>query len=251
MTDAVSLAGKVALVTGGSRGIGRRIVEDLAAAGAQVGFTYLASAEKAEALAEEIRARGGTAQAWQCDSRDPDSVQATVKDIGQELGSVELLVNNAGVTRDKLLVMMKEEDWREVVDTDLTGVYHFCRAVVFGMSKEKRGRIVNVGSVSGLIGNKGQVNYSAAKAGVIGLTKALAKEVARSGITVNVVAPGYIETEMIGAMPEKTLDELKSRIPMRRFGTAEEVSKLVCYLLEDHAGYITGQTFTISGGLAI
>jgi 3-oxoacyl-[acyl-carrier protein] reductase len=160
-------------------------------------------------------------------------------------------VNNAGITRDRSLVMMRPRDWHDVIDVDLSGVFNFCKSVIFSMSKRKSGKIVNVGSISGIVGNRGQVNYSAAKAGVIGLTKALAKETARLGITVNVVAPGYIETEMTERISEKTRHKMLEAIPMGRFGTTQDVSALVCFLLGESAGYVTGQVFTVDGGLAI
>lgn len=241
----MSLQGRTILVTGGSRGIGRAIVQHLAAQGAQVAFTYLSRAAAAEALAAPNVA------AFPCDGRVLEAVQATVKQVAERFGPIYGLVNNAGITRDQLLVMMKPEEWRDVLETNLTGTYHFCRAVAFGMVKRKTGRIVNLGSVSGLIGNKGQVNYAATKAGLIGLSKALAKEVAAQGVTVNVVAPGYIETEMTAAIPEKTREELRKSVPVGRFGTVHEVAELVRYLLDEDAGYVTGQVFTIDGGLAI
>lgn len=247
----MSLEGKTILVTGGSRGIGAEIVRSLAAAKAQVAFTYQQNEAAAVALANGLTHEGSKVIAIRCDSRDLKAARATVEQVSKTLGPISGLVNNAGITRDKPFVMMSEEEWKEVIDTDLTGVFNFCRAVVFSMIKKKTGKIVNIGSVSGIIGNKGQVNYSAAKAGVIGLTKALAKETASYGITVNVVAPGYIDTEMVRSLPEETLKQAIGYIPAGRLGTSQEVASLVRYLLTDDASYITGQVFTVAGGLAI
>ncbi len=247
----MTLEGKTVLVSGGSRGIGAEIVRAVAAAKGKVAFTYQQSEAAAQALARELSDAGSQVIAVRCDSRDLKAARATVEQVTKSLGSISGLVNNAGITRDKPFVMMSEEEWKDVIDTDLTGVFNFCRAVVFSMMKKKAGKIVNIGSVSGIIGNRGQVNYSAAKAGVIGLTKALAKETAQYGITVNVIAPGYIDTDMVRRLHEETLNEAIGYIPAGRLGTAQEVASLVCYLLTDDASYITGQVFTIAGGLAI
>jgi 3-oxoacyl-[acyl-carrier protein] reductase len=239
------------LVTGGSRGIGRAIVRLLAQAGRSVAFTYRENRQAAEQLVDELSPSHPRIAALRCDSRDLDAVRATVKEVADRFGPIYGLVNNAGITRDRALVMMTAEQWQEVIDVDLSGVFNFCKSVIFGMSKRRSGRIVNIGSVSGVIGNRGQVNYSAAKAGVIGLSKALAKETASLGVTVNVVAPGYIDTEMLHNLPAETRRGLAEHIPMGRLGTAEEVASLVCYLLGADSGYITGQVFLVDGGIAI
>jgi len=246
-----TLEGRTVLVAGGSRGIGAEIVRSLAATKAQIAFTYQQSEAAAHTLVKELSGAGSRVIAFRCDSRDLKAVRSTVEQVTKTLGPISGLVNNAGITRDKPFFMMTEEEWKDVIDTDLTGVFNFCRAVVFSMMKRKAGKIVNIGSVSGIIGNRGQVNYSAAKAGVIGLTKALAKETAQYGITVNVVAPGYIDTDMVRSLSEETLDTAISNIPAGRLGTSQEVASLVRYLLTDDAAYITGQAFTIAGGLAI
>jgi 3-oxoacyl-[acyl-carrier protein] reductase len=247
----MNFEGKTLLVTGGSRGIGCEIVRALARVKARVAFTFHQREDAAKALVEELSQSNSDILAIRCDNRDPEAVRSTVEQVTGNFGPLDGLVNNAGITRDRPLFMMTHEEWHDVIDTDLTGIFSFCRAVIVSMSKKSSGKIVNIGSISGVIGNRGQVNYSAAKAGIIGLTKALAKETARFGVTANVVAPGYIDTEMIRRLPEKVRREILDQIPMGRFGTAREVASLVCYLLSDDAGYITGQVLTIAGGLAI
>jgi len=244
-----TLEGKTVLVSGGSRGIGAEIVRALVAAKANVAFTYQSNASAAEALVNELA--DAKASAFCCDSRDLKTVRATVDEVTAKLGPIFGLINNAGITRDRPLVMMSQEEWQDVIDTNLTGVFNFCRAVIFSMIKRKEGKIVTIGSVSGQIGNRGQTNYSAAKAGVIGFTKALAKETAQYGITVNVVSPGYIDTDMVRRLPEQTLAQAIEHIPAGRLGTGQEVASFVRYLLSDDASYITGQVLTIAGGLAI
>jgi 3-oxoacyl-[acyl-carrier protein] reductase len=247
----MDLQGKTVLVTGGSRGIGAAIVRDLSATRASVAFTFRERADAAEDLVEQLSGENPNIAAFRCDSRDFVAVRSTVKQVTDRFGPIYGLVNNAGITRDRLLLTMKPEEWQEVIDTDLTGVFNLCRAVIFSMSKRKQGRIVNIGSVSGITGSPGQVNYSAAKAGVIGLTRALAKETAKLGLTVNVVAPGYIETDMLGGMSDKVREKFLRHIPMGRVGAVRDVSSLVCYLLDEPAGYVTGQVFSVDGGIAI
>jgi 3-oxoacyl-[acyl-carrier protein] reductase len=246
-----TLEGKTVIVSGGSRGIGAEIVRTLVAAKADVAFTYQTNDAAATALVDELAGAGAKVLAFRCDSRDLKTVRSTVDEIAGSLGPIAGLVNNAGITRDRPLVMMSQEEWQEVIDTNLTGVFNFCRAVIFSMIKRKEGKIVNIGSVSGQIGNRSQTNYSAAKAGVIGFTKALAKETAQYGITVNVVAPGYIDTDMLRNLHEQTLKQVVEHIPAKRLGTAQEVARLVGYLLSADASYITGQVLTMAGGLAI
>lgn len=246
-----TLEGKTVLVSGGSRGIGAEIVRTLVAAKADVAFTYQTNDAAATALVDELAGAGAKVLAFRCDSRDLKTVRSTVDEVAGSLGPIAGLVNNAGITRDRPLVMMSQEEWQEVIDTNLTGVFNFCRAVIFSMIKRQEGKIVNIGSVSGQIGNRSQTNYSAAKAGVIGFTKALAKETAQYGITVNVVAPGYIDTDMLRNLHEQTLKQAVEHIPAKRLGTAQEVARLVGYLLSADASYITGQVLTIAGGLAI
>lgn len=245
-----SLQGQVALVTGASRGIGRAVALALAAEGAQVVVNYARSSEAAEALVAQITAAGGSALALQADVSKADQVEALVNGSLEKFGRIDVLVNNAGITRDTLLLRMKPEDWQAVIDLNLTGVFLCTRAVAKGMLKQRSGRIINMASVAGQMGNPGQANYSAAKAGVIGFTKTIAKELASRGITVNAVAPGFIETDMTGDLsnPEAILQY----IPLGRFGQPEDIAGMVRFLAADPAAaYITGQVFNVDGGMVM
>lgn len=244
------LKGKVAIVTGASRGIGRATALAMASEGANVVVNYASSSGAAEEVVAEITGAGGQAIALQADVSKADLVDAMVKDVKDKLGSIDILVNNAGITRDTLLMRMKPEDWQAVIDLNLSGVFFSTRAVTKIMLKQKSGRIVNVASVSGLMGNPGQANYSAAKAGVIGFTKTVAKELASRGITVNAVAPGFIETDMTKDL--KNTEEILKFIPLGRYGKSEEVAGTIVFLAADAAAaYITGQVFNVDGGMVM
>lgn len=245
------LRDKVAIVTGGTRGIGRSIVIALAKEGADLVFTYIKSSNLADALVEEVNKIGRRAIPVQMDVRDFESSKILIDKVKEEFGRIDILVNNAGITRDKSLMMMNKEDWYDVIETDLTGVFNTTRACIITFLRQKSGNIVNISSVSGIHPLPGQVNYAAAKAGVIGFTKSLAKEIAPYNIRVNVVAPGFIETDMTVMLDEKYRAKLLDIIPVGRFGTPEEVAKIVIFLVSDRSQYITGQVIQIDGGLGI
>lgn len=242
----MNFEGQVALVTGASRGIGRAIALALAEAGATVVGTAT-SESGAAAIGEALAARGG--QGRVLDVRDATASEALVEAVGNEVGPIGILVNNAGVTRDNLLLRMKDEEWSAVIDTDLSSVFRLSRAVIRGMMKARYGRIVSVGSVVGSRGNAGQANYCAAKAGLIGFSKALAQEIGSRGITVNVVAPGFIDTDMTRALPEAARTALLSQVPSARLGSPEDIAAAVLFLASRQAGYITGETLHVNGGL--
>jgi 3-oxoacyl-[acyl-carrier protein] reductase len=243
--------GKVAIVTGGSRGIGRAIVRELAARGAAVAFTFSKSEEQAAALVAEVQEAGGRAVSFHADVTDTLEAEKVARQVKNDLGSIDFLVNNAGITRDKLIMMMSEQDWDAVLDTNLKGAFNMTKPVVSVMVRQRRGSILNISSISGIVGMPGQSNYSASKAGLIGFTKALAKEVARRNITVNALALGLIETEMTGTLPPEYQKKMLEQIPLGRYGTAEEIGRLCCFLLSDDAKYITGQVIQADGGLAM
>ena len=240
----MSLNGKTALVTGASRGIGRAIALRLAEDGANVAVIYAGSADKAEAVVNEITALGVNAKAYRCNVADSAAVNETVKAVTNDLGKIDILVNNAGITRDGLMLRMKDEDFDAVLDTNLKGAFNMIRACYSGFIRKKSGRIINISSVSGIMGNAGQANYSASKAGVIGLTKSVAR-----GITCNAVAPGFIQTDMTENLGDN--NPLLNSIPLGRMGKPEDIAAAVAFLASDSAAYITGEVLKVDGGLAI
>ena len=240
---------RVALVTGGSRGIGRAIVEDLARAGWSVAFTYSQGQAAAAEVVAGLRQTGGSVLSCQADARDYERARKVVSEVEESFGPIDLLVNNAGIKKDSALYRMDPQAWTDVINTNLGGTFNYCRAVIFGMMKRKAGVIVNIVSVSGLTGLAGQTNYSASKAGVIGLTRALAKEVARFGIRVNAVAPGFIQTDMTGDMTEEARKRLFAQIPLGSPGSPRQVAEAVAFLAGEGADYITGQVLSVDGGM--
>ena len=245
------LDGKTALVTGASRGIGRAIALCLAAEGARVAINYAGNVKAAEEVKASVEAAGGTAILCQADIADSAAVQAMIADVVKEFGTIDILVNNAGITRDTLLMRMKDEDFAKVLDTNLKGVFYCTKAVAKLMMKKRAGRIINMASVVGLVGNAGQTNYAAAKAGVIGFSKSAAKELASRGITVNVVAPGFIGTDMTAGLPESVKEKMLTDIPLGRMGEPEDVANAVLFLASDQASYITGQVVNVDGGMVM
>lgn len=245
------LNGKVAVVTGASRGIGRQIAISMAKEGAVVIVNYNGSAAKAEEVVKEITEAGGQAEAVQCNVSDYSAAEAFLKDIISRYKRIDILVNNAGITRDNLLMKMSEEEFDAVIDTNLKGAFNCIKHVSRQMLKQKSGHIVNISSVSGVMGNAGQVNYSASKAGVIGMTKAVAREMASRGITCNAVAPGFIKTDMTDVLSDTIRENINAQIPMRTFGETADVANLVAFLASDEAKYITGQVICVDGGMAI
>ena len=243
------LKDKVAIVTGGSRGIGRAIVIELVKRGAKVVFTYLKSDEAAAILLDEIKEMKGEAVALKSDSRDYALAKNVIDETLKKFGRLDILVNNAGIIKDKALMLMEPAEWRDVIDTNLTGYFNMAKACIVTMMKQRSGNIINISSVAGVVGTPRQVNYSSAKAGIVGLTKSLAKEVASYNIRVNAVAPGYIETDMTKNLKQK--ENLLKMIPCGRLGDPAEVAKVVSFLAGDESGYITGQVIKVDGGLAI
>ncbi|MCI9126322.1 MAG: 3-oxoacyl-[acyl-carrier-protein] reductase [Eubacterium sp.] len=242
---------KVAVVTGASRGIGRAIALKLASMDMTVVVNYAGSKEKAENVVKEIEKTGGRAEALRCDVSDFSQCQQMIEDIHKRYGRIDVLVNNAGITRDGLVMAMKEEDFDDVIATNLKGTFNCTRFVSRIMMKQRHGKIINMSSVSGVAGNAGQVNYSAAKAGVIGITKSMARELASRNVNVNAIAPGFIETDMTDALSEKVKEQAVAQIPLGRFGKAEEVAELAGFLAGSNSNYITGQVFHIDGGMVI
>lgn len=243
--------GKVALVTGASRGIGRATALMLAERGANVAINYQGNEERAREVLNQVEEMGREAILVKADVSDYEQVEKMIDEVLRRFGRIDILVNNAGITRDTLIMRMKEEDWDAVINTNLKGVFHCIKAVTRPMMKQRSGKIINLSSVVGVSGNPGQANYVAAKAGVIGLTKSAAKELASRGITVNAVAPGFIETDMTGVLEEKLKEEMLKWIPLARFGKPEDVARLICFLASSDADYITGQVIHVDGGMVM
>lgn len=241
--------GKVALVTGASRGIGREVAIQLAAKGANVIVNYAGSKEAAEQVVKEIKDAGGQAVPYQCNVNDFTAVKDMVDYIAKEFGSIDIIVNNAGITKDNLLLRMSETEFDDVIDVNLKGTFNVCKHAVRYMLKKRQGRIINVASVVGIIGNTGQANYCASKAGIIGLTKSIAREVAAKGVTVNAVAPGFIQTDMTDVLSDKVKQELLESLPMKRIGKPADIANAVCFLASDDASYITGHVLEVNGGM--
>ena len=247
----MKLQGKTALVTGASRGIGREIALELARQGANVAVNYSGSEAKANEVVDQIKELGREAFAIQCNVSDNEAVQSMVKETIERFGNLDILVNNAGITRDNLLMRMKENEWDDVININLKGVFLCTKAVTRQMMKQRSGRIINIASIVGVSGNPGQANYVAAKAGVIGLTKTTAKELASRGITVNAIAPGFISTDMTDELPEETKEVMLKQIPLAQFGKPEDIAKVAAFLASEDSKYMTGQTLNVDGGMVM
>jgi 3-oxoacyl-[acyl-carrier protein] reductase len=247
----MQLKGKTAVVTGGSRGIGKSIALELASKGANVVVNYTKNIESAEAVVREIKAMGVSGMAIKADVSNNAEVENLVNEVLNTFGSIDILVNNAGITRDNLIIRMTEKDFDDVINTNLKGAFICTKAVSKVMIKQKAGKIINISSVVGIIGNAGQSNYAAAKAGLIGFTKSMAKELAKRGINVNAVAPGFIETDMTSKLPEKVKEEFINNIPLTRIGKPQDIAKTVLFLASEYSDYITGQVINIDGGMVM
>lgn len=245
------LEGKIALVTGAAKGIGRAIALALAAEGATVVVNYNGSKERAEQVVEEIKALGVDGVAYQCNVADTQAADAMIKDVIKTYGRLDILVNNAGITRDNLIMKMTEEDFDAVINANLKGCFNTIKAVSRQMLKQRSGRIINITSVSGILGNAGQANYAASKAGIIGLTKTMARELASRGITVNGIAPGFVDTDMTKVLSDSVKEAATAQIPLGHFGKPEDIANMAAYLASDKAAYITGQIISVDGGMAI
>lgn len=247
----MKLQNKIALVTGGSRGIGAAISKELAKEGAKVVLTYHSNPDKAQSVLDEIKDFGGDGRIFKADASSFENAQKTIDFVLQEFGSLHILVNNAGITKDNLILRMSEQDWDEVINTNLKSVFNYSKAAVKQMMSQREGKIINISSVVGIMGNVGQANYVAAKAGVIGLTKSLAREFASRNINVNAIAPGYIETDMTNKLTETQRQAILNLIPLKRIGKPEDIAKMVVFLASDDANYITGQVFCVDGGMVM
>jgi len=245
----MSLEGKIALVTGASRGIGREIALELARKGANVAVNYAGSEAKANEVVDEIKGLGREALAIKCNVAVSEEVSEMIKTVIDQFGRLDILVNNAGITKDNLLMRMKEDEWDDVINTNLKGVFLATKAVTRQMMKQRQGRIINIASIVGVSGNPGQANYVAAKAGMIGFTKTTAKELAARNITVNAIAPGFIATDMTDKLPDEVKGEMLKQIPLARFGETKDIAKMAVFLASDDSGYITGQTIHVNGGM--
>jgi 3-oxoacyl-[acyl-carrier protein] reductase len=243
------LKGKIALVTGGSRGIGAAIVRKFAEEGADVAFTYHSSAEKANAIVEELKGMGVNAKAYRSDASKYDEAEALAKAVLEDFGQIDILVNNAGITKDTLMLRMSEEQWDQVIEVNLKSVFNLTKHVIRPMMKNRKGSIINMSSIVGITGNAGQANYAASKAGIIGFSKSIALEMGSRNIRCNVVAPGFIETDMTDELDEKTKEAYLTNIPLKRLGRAEEIADVCVYLGSDMSSYISGQTLSVCGGL--
>lgn len=247
----MKLTGKTAIVTGGARGIGRAIAMTLAAAGANIVINYSSSSKAADEVVEEAKKLGVRALAFKADVSKDEEIENLVKQVLNDFGSIDILVNNAGITRDNLLIRMSEKDFMDVIDTNLKGAFICTKHVSKVMMKQRAGKIINIASVVGVMGNAGQSNYSASKAGLIGFTKSIAKEIAKRGINVNAVAPGYIQTDMTASLPDKIKEEFLSGIPLSRAGMPQDVANAVLFLSSEYSDYITGQVINIDGGMVM